>query len=1071
MTAQQSSEKAKPYVAIGIIGHMSHGKTTLIAAMRKVAALKGLGQLGPSDQIDKASVDEPAELAGTISPVEYETEKCRYAHFENPGHIDYLTNRITGAILVVSAPDGPTPQTRAHLLLARQVEAPVIGVFLSKVDEMPDPELLELVESEVQELLGQYGFPGDEIPIVQGSALQALESPSKDLSSPEYAPILELMRVLDEYILDLAPKVVEPLRMAIEDVFSIKGRGTVVIGRVERGAVKEGQELEIVGPGRPTKKTVVTDVEVSDKILPKAQAGETVGLLLRGIEPDEVERGMVIATPETIQPHTTFEADVYVLKKEEGGRRRPFLGGEQPQFYIRGRDVTGTVELPVDTEMAMPGDRTTLRVALDVPVALEEGARFAIREGGLTVGAGVLTRILDEVPDRPRQVRIGITETDPPEEVTDADVLLATQPLAQGKSYYLRIDISAKSGATNVVNPVAIPSEALERIPDGSPLEVVVYSKDFEIPEEGPYRNLQELKLPSGNRASAFVYVRITAPDEPRVANLSVCVFYHNALLQWLTTRARVVPASEEWDTVGQLTQVTPHLPELAAFGVTTVTQLSLLSDHDVHRLAQELNAPINELSDWRDEAEQLGQLGNESRVVYTISPTFADFEAFESPTVTILFDGAKGEVKVKGPGKSPPLCQVIPGLKNSLLEFREMMAAINEPEEKVYAFQPDNEGSSERTPGLLLQMADMGRTLYNVVFNDNDAQQYLRHALEKEGTIEVSQISSDYAVVPWSTLYDLTLIEEWEAKQEGTPRQACMLWASESHQEASQGEDGVIQYRLDYETCINGAGCPRRRRDDESDDKYEARVSCNVCVYGFWGFKHRLQQPLGSREEQENPETLPRFIPVAKQPRVDVIGNSQITYYPKPHQEILANLREGPMNPTFEFADTHQKIKATLKDSSAHVLYFYCHGDMHRSLPRLIVGNDDVFISGDTLSRWVTDKWDNTPLVFINGCETITYSAESLTSMALQFRGRNASGIIGTEIEVFPMLAKWFGEQFMRHFLAGEPVGKIMLDLRRELLEKFNPLGLIYTNHTLAGLRLIDQKLAQPYLRRARGR
>jgi hypothetical protein len=435
--------------------------------------------------------------------------------------------------------------------------------------------------------------------------------------------------------------------------------------------------------------------------------------------------------------------------------------------------------------------------------------------------------------------------------------------------------------------------------------------------------------------------------------------------------------------------------------------------------------------------------------------------EALESPTATVLFDGSRGEIKVKGPGESPPPCQVDSRLRNSLLEFRKTMAEINEKRPEVYAFQPNNEGDRVRIFDHLLRMADMGRTLYNAVFNDGDVRKYLRGTLEKEGTIEISQISSEHSVVPWSALYDLRLIEEWEAKQEGIPRQVCMWWTDEKHQKKIVREDGSIQHELDYKACSSGERCPRRQ-DSESAAAYKAPVHCYVCVYGFWGFKHRLQQPLGSREGQENPETLPQLIPVTERPRVNVIGNRKIDYYPTPHREDLAGLQEGPMKPDFVFADTAPEIRNTIRDPDLHALYFYCHGDVHRSSPRLIVGDDDVFITGDTLSNWTEDnKWENAPLVFINGCETITYSAESLTSMALQFRGLNASGVIGTEIKVFPMLARWFGKQFMQRFLAGEPVGKIMLDLRRELLKKYNPLGLIYTNHTLAGLRLMDQKLA----------
>jgi len=397
--AKPKFERTKPHVNVGTIGHVDHGKTTLTAAITKVCEMKGWGKFMAYDEIDNAPEEKARGLTISISHVEYETEKRHYAHVDCPGHADYIKNMITGAaqmdgaILVVSAPDGPMPQTREHVLLARQVEVPAIVVFLNKTDMMDDPELLELVELELRELLDSYGFPGDEIPIVRGSALLALESPSRDPHDPVYAPILEILRVIDAYIPEPKREVDKPFLMPIEDVFSIKGRGTVVTGRVERGKVKVGDEVEIVGLGE-TRKTVVTGVEMFRKTLEYGQAGDNIGVLLRGIDREEVERGMVLAQPGTITPHTEFEGEVYVLKKEEGGRHTPFFSGYRPQFYIRTTDVTGTVMLPEGVEMVMPGDSVRLRVKLLEPVALEPGSRFAIREGGRTVGAGVLTRII-----------------------------------------------------------------------------------------------------------------------------------------------------------------------------------------------------------------------------------------------------------------------------------------------------------------------------------------------------------------------------------------------------------------------------------------------------------------------------------------------------------------------------------------------------------------------------------------------------------------------------------------------------------------------------------------------------
>ncbi|MBC7225657.1 MAG: elongation factor Tu [Thermoflexales bacterium] len=398
--------REKPHVNVGTIGHIDHGKTTLTAAITKVLAMRGMAEYKSYDEVAKADAkmfrrDATKILTVAIAHVEYETEKRHYAHVDCPGHRDYIKNMITGAaqmdgaILVVSAADGPMPQTREHVLLARQVNVPAIVVFLNKVDLMEDEELLELVELELRELLNSYGFPGDETPIVRGSALKALQSTSTDPNAPEYQCIWELMRVVDEYIPTPVREEDKPFLMPIEDVFSIKGRGTVVTGRVERGTLVPMSEVEIVGLRDRPIKTVVTDMEMFRKKLDKVVAGDNAGLLLRGVSKDEVARGMVVAAPGTITPHRKFEAQVYVLRKEEGGRHKAFFSGYRPQFYIRTTDVTGTITLPEGVEMVMPGDDVNLMVELIEPVAVEQGSRFAIREGGLTVGAGVITKILD----------------------------------------------------------------------------------------------------------------------------------------------------------------------------------------------------------------------------------------------------------------------------------------------------------------------------------------------------------------------------------------------------------------------------------------------------------------------------------------------------------------------------------------------------------------------------------------------------------------------------------------------------------------------------------------------------
>jgi elongation factor Tu len=397
--AKQFFDRSKPHVNVGTMGHVDHGKTTLTAAITKFLSLKGFADFLAFDKIDNAPEEKARGITISISHVEYQTEARHYAHVDMPGHRDYIKNMISGAaqvdgaILVVSAPDGPMPQTREHVLLARQVEVPYIVVFLNKVDMMDDEELLELVEMELRDLLSSYGFPGDDTPIIRGSALKALASESKDPKAPEYAPIQALMDAVDSYIPTPVREKDKPFMMPIEDVFSIKGRGTVVTGRIERGVVKVGDTVEIVGL-RDTRTSVVTGVEMFHKSLQVGEAGDNAGILLRGIVREDVERGMVLAVPKSITPHKKFKAQVYVLKKEEGGRHKAFFKGYRPQFFIRTLDVTGAIELPNGVEMVMPGDNISITVELIAPVALEKGSKFAIREGGLTVGAGVITEVL-----------------------------------------------------------------------------------------------------------------------------------------------------------------------------------------------------------------------------------------------------------------------------------------------------------------------------------------------------------------------------------------------------------------------------------------------------------------------------------------------------------------------------------------------------------------------------------------------------------------------------------------------------------------------------------------------------
>ena len=398
--AKEKFDRNKPHLNIGTIGHIDHGKTTLTAAITKCLATRRLAEFTAYDMIDKAPEERERGITINIAHVEYQTENRHYAHIDCPGHADYIKNMITGAaqmdgaILVVSAADGPMPQTREHVLLARQVNVPALVVFMNKTDQVDDPELLDLVEMEIRELLSKYEFPGDDIPIVRGSALEVMEKGDGSQADPVSKPIWDLMDACDSYIPEPVRETDKPFLMPVEDVFTITGRGTVVTGRVERGFIKPGEEVAIVGMKTDIKKTVATSLEMFRKILDDAVAGDNVGVLLRGVDKDEVERGQVLAKPGSVTPHTKFKAEVYVLKKEEGGRHTPFFAGYKPQFYFRTTDVTGAIKLPDGVEMVMPGDNANFEVDLIVPIAMEEGLRFAVREGGHTVGAGVVTQII-----------------------------------------------------------------------------------------------------------------------------------------------------------------------------------------------------------------------------------------------------------------------------------------------------------------------------------------------------------------------------------------------------------------------------------------------------------------------------------------------------------------------------------------------------------------------------------------------------------------------------------------------------------------------------------------------------
>jgi serine/threonine protein kinase len=708
----------------------------------------------------------------------------------------------------------------------------------------------------------------------------------------------------------------------------------------------------------------------------------------------------------------------------------------------------GTVRAPSPAPTASP-EQTILPTEAE-PFSQPDSPDLGLVSGAENVAEGQAgTPAPTDAQRLERQVRVGIVAIDPPQQATDADVLAPTQPLAPNTDYYVRIDISGETTATNVTNPMPIEPQVLARIPEGAELTVAVFSEHFRIPQEGPFAYLQPLHLLPGY-ASTFVYVRITTPKRPRLGRLSICIFYKNTLLQWLIMDARVGPISAPVDTIRMLRSATAHRDDLTRAGMTLLADVAALSEPQVNDLARRLNVSPAKVQEWRSEAQRLLRVGNESTIVYTISPTFAGFEALEAPSVSIIYE-TNGVVRAMGPEGSLPTSHVMSGLRTSLTSFRNLMTSISEPRSGEYFFVPNNTGAMTSIPGQLLRMADQGRSVFNAVFNNSRTRQELRDCLLQPSMVEISRSSSE-ELVPWAGLYDLPLLDEYTANLQGTPRATCMRWAERDHQQQTVGPDGVSTWSLDFNTCFNAAGCPRKLHAAESDDALQSWLETNVCVYGFWGFKHRLQQPLNSAADQSNRVMLPLFIPVEARPAVNVIANTKLMS--PDHERNLSALTHGPLHPIVRSATTLTDVKAVLQDTEVHVVYFLCHGDTTGQLPMLLVGNDDIRISLDILATW-NIWWPVAPIVIVNGCSTATYNAEALTSLILDFRGLNAAGVIGTEIPVFTVLATWFGEQFMQRFLSHRSVGDIILELRLELLKKWNPLGLMYTNYSLAGLHL----------------
>jgi hypothetical protein len=667
---------------------------------------------------------------------------------------------------------------------------------------------------------------------------------------------------------------------------------------------------------------------------------------------------------------------------------------------------------------------------------------------------------------KPKQVRLGISAKWPPEAITDADILPRNQSLTAGASYYLRIDLSAETTGSNVINPTAIPAEVLRRLPAGALLNVVIESGDF-ILSKGKSTVHRELRLLK-EQASEFLYVRIKAPVQPSVARLSVSVLYRNVRLQWLVTRARVVPAQEAWDDLAQLEAVSAQLPALRQLGLNTVAALAALTDEQVAAHAITLKLTLEELTAWRQSAQTLSRLGNESEVLYTISRTFSDFEDLPGATVSLAFDEAAGLVLIKG--ATTPQLRAEVNLSNmhpALNDFRALMSALNEPQPEVYGFVNDNRGSAKALSASLLKLAELGRTLYDVICNGQPVQQRLEKLLAAPGTIEIA-LAPAQNPVPWSALYDLPLLKEKDAQMLGLSRQTCMRWAEPDHQREFPNVEGGVISRPDYQTCRRAADCPRQRRTDQSELAYRDQVGSNICVFGFWGFKHQLQQPAGAviNELPQPAQTLPPQITFRERPQVGIFGNRQIQFYPTPHRQTLEALASLPWQPEIRIADQFQEIRQRLnEDREPHLLYFYCHGDFSDALPALVLGDDNFRLDQSQLEHLQT-QWLNQPLVVINGCETATAPPNALMNLATLFNSRQAAGVVGTEIKIFPLLARWFGEEFLKRFLRGAAVGQLMLDLRLELLNRYNPLGLIYTNYSLAGMRLKKADLPAPNAR-----
>lgn len=697
-------------------------------------------------------------------------------------------------------------------------------------------------------------------------------------------------------------------------------------------------------------------------------------------------------------------------------------------------------------------------------------------------------------PRASRRVRLGITDRPAPEDGHEPILAIET-PLAPARSYLLRVDISAETGGSNVVNPVDLPPQALQRIPQGGPLELYVYSEDVDLEETGAFRRRQEIPL-TADYASPFVYVRFTTRRQAGLARLGVCFYYQNNLLQLFVISCRVAEDDQPWDGETPLRPGADDALRLDAADMEVLDETLA-----AHTLAAAARLALDELyrqkrltiEQWRrlSKAQQtlrqlLGlagddqvqrwlageplprPLGNESRLVFSINPSLVEFEGYENPAVSITYEAQGGQIVVKAGTQPLPPCHVADGLSETLVLFRQHVERIMEPAPLVYGFQHEgqnNHGDPKTLAAILPGLADLGLQTFDAVFTEPDVQEDLRRRLLRPVNLAISQTGAGEERIAWNGVYDLPLVREPHARLLGQQRTTCLKWADRSHQKQQPVGDGESQWHLDFNTCYDSGDCPRRQQPGESAEQAEERARLNVCVYGFWGFRHRVYQPPGEVPwaAADQPVTvtdhppLVQQIPVERETVVNCLINTKIPQGGHvPRLEELSSV--GPLAPRVTVAREAKGLLDALRDPATHVLYFFCHGGVEQGQPVVLVGQDDFSIIPVDLSTWSV-RWPRRALVIINGCETAAYTPQAVASLTRKLISRQASGVIGTETKVFPELACWFGEEFLKRFLLGGRAADILLQLRLSLLYRHNPLGLVYTTHTFGGLQLVRSR------------